>query len=50
MFKTEEFSAWDERGIPIKMGDGSDISKSRSKNCTKEWEARKKLNEKYGVV
>lgn len=48
-----EFSAFDERGIPTHLTEvGPDghpltIPKSRYKKLVKEWEAQKKLNEKY---
>ncbi|ESU36380.1 Cysteinyl-tRNA synthetase [Giardia duodenalis] len=48
-----EFSAFDERGIPTHLAEmGPDgnplpIPKNRYKKLVKEWEAQKKLNEKY---
>ncbi|KAH0572116.1 Cysteinyl-tRNA synthetase [Spironucleus salmonicida] len=47
MFKNDEsYGDFDERGIPQKVN-GEEIAKSRGKKLVKEWEARKKLNEKY---
>lgn len=47
MFKTEEYSAWDEDGLPTKDKDGADVAKGRSKKLRKEWEKQKKLHEEY---
>jgi cysteinyl-tRNA synthetase len=47
MFRTEEFSAWDEEGLPIKDREGADVPKSKLKKFRKEWEKQKKLHEEY---
>lgn len=47
MFRTEEYSAWDEDGIPTKDKDGEEITKSRRKKLTKDWERQKKLHEAF---
>ncbi|KAF2204423.1 cysteinyl-tRNA synthetase [Delitschia confertaspora ATCC 74209] len=47
MFRTEEFSAWDEDGIPVKDREGADVPKSRGKKLRKEWERQRKLYEEY---
>ena len=47
MFRTEEYSAWDAGGIPTKDKDGEEITKSRRKKLTKDWERQKKLHEAY---
>jgi len=47
MFRTEEFSAWDEDGLPTKDAKGEDVPKSRGKKLRKEWEKQKKLHEEY---
>ncbi|KAF1962571.1 hypothetical protein CC80DRAFT_487996 [Byssothecium circinans] len=47
MFRTEEYSAWDEDGMPIKDRDGADVPKSKTKKFRKEWEKQKKLHEEY---
>ena len=47
MFRTEEYSAWDDDGIPTKNKDGEEITKSRRKKLTKDWERQKKLHEAY---
>lgn len=47
MFKTDEFSAWDADGIPTKDDKGEDVAKSKGKKLRKQWEAQKKLHEKW---
>lgn len=47
MFKTSEFSAWDEDGLPTKDSSGNDIAKNRSKKLKKDWERQKKLHEAW---
>lgn len=47
MFRTEEYSAWDEDGIPTKDAYGVDITKSRSKKLRKEWERQKVKHEQW---
>ncbi|KAJ1862655.1 cysteinyl-tRNA synthetase [Coemansia sp. RSA 989] len=51
MFRTPEmrelYSEWDERGIPTKDKAGEELTKSKLKKLAKEYEAQKKLYEKY---
>jgi cysteinyl-tRNA synthetase len=51
MFKGGEHSgkygAWDERGIPTKLADGTELPKSQVKKVTKEWERQKKVHEEW---
>lgn len=47
MFKTAEFSSWNEDGLPTKDAAGADVPKSRTKKMAKEWEKQKKLHEQY---
>lgn len=47
MFRTNEFSAWDEDGIPTKDSAGEEITKSRSKKLRKDWERQKKAHEAW---
>jgi cysteinyl-tRNA synthetase len=47
MFRTEEYSAWDEEGLPTKDKDGADVAKGRVKKLKKEWEKQKKLYEEH---
>lgn len=47
MFKTEEYSAWDEDGIPTKDKEGEDLPKSKGKKLRKEWEKQKKLHDEH---
>lgn len=48
LFRTSEFSAWDESGFPIKVADGEKLSKSREKSLRKELAAHVKLRQSYG--
>lgn len=45
MFKSNEFSAWDEDGLPTRDVAGEPVNKSRSKKLRKEWERQKKAHE-----
>lgn len=45
MFRTDEYSAWDDDGLPTKDAKGDDISKARSKKLRKEWERQAKAYE-----
>jgi cysteinyl-tRNA synthetase len=47
MFRTDEYSAWDEEGMPTKDKEGADVSKGKMKKLKKEWEKQKKLHEEF---
>ena len=47
MFRSAEFSAWDDDGLPTKDKDGEDIAKSRRKKLQKDWDRQKKLHEAW---
>jgi cysteinyl-tRNA synthetase len=47
MFKTEEWSAWDIEGMPIKDREGNEVAKGRAKKLRKEWERQKKLFDEH---
>lgn len=47
MFRTTEYSAWDEDGMPTKDKEGADVPKSKAKKLRKEWEKQKKLHEEH---
>lgn len=47
MFRTNEYSAWDEDGIPTRDAAGEEITKSRAKKLRKDWERQKKLHETW---
>lgn len=47
MFKTEEYSAWNDSGMPTRDKDGEELTKSRLKKLTKDWERQKKLHEAW---
>ncbi|KAK8229355.1 cysteinyl-tRNA synthetase [Phyllosticta capitalensis] len=47
MFRTEEYSEWDEEGLPTKDKEGVELPKSRTKKLRKEWERQRKLHEEW---
>ncbi|KAJ1507706.1 hypothetical protein HMI54_006960 [Coelomomyces lativittatus] len=47
LFRTSEFSAWDENGFPTLDHEGQPLAKSRLKKLTKEYEAHLKLHEAF---
>ncbi|KAL8821922.1 MAG: hypothetical protein Q9191_007216 [Dirinaria sp. TL-2023a] len=47
MFRTHEYSAWNEEGLPTRDRAGAEITKSREKKLRKEWAAQKKLHEAW---
>ena len=47
MFRSPEFSAWDDNGLPTKDKEGEEITKSRRKKLQKDWERQKKLHEAW---
>jgi cysteinyl-tRNA synthetase len=47
MFRTSEYSAWDEEGMPTADKEGKEVAKSRLKKLRKEWERQKKLHEAW---
>ncbi|EFE44025.1 hypothetical protein TRV_01205 [Trichophyton verrucosum HKI 0517] len=47
MFRTDEFTAWDQDGVPTKDSEGKDLSKTRVKKLRKDWERKKKLQEAW---
>lgn len=44
MFRTQEFSEWDDDGLPTKDARGNAINKSQSKKLRKQWEAQTKAH------
>ena len=47
MYKTSEYSEWDESGIPTTDAAGNVVSKNRRKKLVKEWEKQKKMHEEW---
>lgn len=47
MFRTNEYSAWDDEGLPIRDAQGEEITKSRAKKLRKDWERQKKAHEAW---
>lgn len=42
MFRHSEYTAWDEQGIPTVDKEGVEVSKSKRKTLTKQWDSQKK--------
>ncbi|KAJ4354551.1 uncharacterized protein N0V89_006288 [Didymosphaeria variabile] len=50
MFRTlDEYSEWDESGIPTVDAAGSAVTKSKRKKLVKEWEKQKKMHEEWNL-
>lgn len=47
MYRTEEWSEWDEDGLPTKDKEGVEVTKSRTKALKKGWERQKKVHEAW---
>ena len=47
IFKTEEFSEWDDEGMPTKDKEGKEIAKSRVKKLRKDWDRQKRAYEAW---
>jgi cysteinyl-tRNA synthetase len=47
MFRTEEYSTWDDDGVPTKDKEGADLPKSKAKKLRKEWERQKRFHEEH---
>ncbi|KAH3687815.1 hypothetical protein WICPIJ_001190 [Wickerhamomyces pijperi] len=47
MFKTDEYSEWDQEGLPLKLKDGTEVTKSSRKKLQKLYDQQKKLNDEY---
>ncbi|CAG8187055.1 unnamed protein product [Penicillium salamii] len=47
MFRTNEYSAWDEDGIPLRDAAGEEVTKSRGKKLRKDWANQKKAHEAW---
>ena len=47
MFRTNEYSAWDDEGVPTRDAAGEELTKSRAKKIRKDWERQKKLHEAW---
>ena len=44
---SEEFSEWDEQGMPTKDKEGKEVAKSRMKKLKQGWDRQKKLHDAY---
>lgn len=50
MFRTSDYSEWDEDGVPVKNAQGEEINKSQRKKLRKDWERQKKAHEAYLAI
>ncbi|EMD33708.1 hypothetical protein CERSUDRAFT_87037 [Gelatoporia subvermispora B] len=41
------YSSWDENGLPLKDGEGKELSKNQSKKAQKQWADQQKLHEEF---
>ncbi|OZJ02371.1 hypothetical protein BZG36_04436 [Bifiguratus adelaidae] len=47
MFRTDEYTQWDENGIPTHDMAGEEVAKSRRKKLQKEWDMQNRLHQEY---
>ncbi|KAL8855623.1 MAG: hypothetical protein Q9198_010829 [Flavoplaca austrocitrina] len=47
LFKNEEYSAWNEDGIPTKDKDGNELTNSKTKKLKKQWDHQKRLHDQW---
>ena len=47
LFKTDDFSEWDERGLPTKDQQGAELAKKRRKNLEKDFDKQTKLHKEF---
>ena len=47
MFRTDEYSEWDQEGFPLKDKEGEELTKSKQKKLKKEWDRQMKLHEAW---
>lgn len=47
MYRTEEWSEWDEEGLPVRDREGAEVTKSRAKVLRKGWERQKRAHEAW---
>ena len=50
MFRTNEYNAWDDEGVPTRDAASEETTKSRAKKLKKDWERQKKLDEAWLVA
>ncbi|KAJ5665309.1 uncharacterized protein N7477_007757 [Penicillium maclennaniae] len=47
IFRTNEYSAWDDDGLPTHDSKGEELTKSRAKKLRKDWERQKRAHEAW---
>lgn len=45
MYRTDEYTAWDDEGFPTKDNEGNELAKNKTKKLRKEFDAQKKRHE-----
>ena len=41
------YGSWDEQGVPLTDGEGVELTKSKKKKITKDWEIQQKLHAEW---
>lgn len=44
-----EYGSWDENGIPVTDGQGTELAKNKKKKLVKDWENQRKLHEEWHI-
>ncbi|KAL8669004.1 MAG: hypothetical protein Q9168_006384 [Polycauliona sp. 1 TL-2023] len=47
LFRNEEYSEWDNDGLPTKDREGNELTKSRGKKLKKQWDHQKRLHDQW---
>ncbi|CAO1606084.1 cysteinyl-tRNA synthetase [Xanthoria calcicola] len=47
LFKNEEYSAWDDDGLPLKDNEGNELTNSKRKKLKKQWDHQKRLHDQW---
>lgn len=47
LFKNEDYSAWDENGLPLKDNEGNELTNSKRKRLKKQWDHQKRLHDQW---
>lgn len=43
----EKYASWDDKGVPLTVSEGKDISKNQSKGLEKQWKDQQKLHNEF---
>lgn len=47
LFRNEEYSAWDDDGLPLKDNEGNELTNSKRKKLKKQWDHQKRLHDQW---